>query len=69
MEDQGVADIYVAKTLPSREYLCLPGLLGRDHVFVHVLQLRKVVQNVEEYIVQKGVALDVMVKRWIFWFH
>jgi hypothetical protein len=43
--------------------------LGRHNVFVHVLQLRKVVQNVEEYIVQKGVVLDVMVKRWIFWFH
>jgi hypothetical protein len=34
-------------------------------VFVHVLQLRKVVQHIEEYIVQKGVARDVMVKRWI----
>ncbi len=43
----------------------------RHHVFVHVLQLRKVVQNVEEYrdIVQKGVVLDGMVKRWIFCFH
>ncbi len=26
-------------------------------------------QNVEEYIVQKGVVLDGMVKRWIFCFH
>ncbi len=25
MEDQGVADIYVAQTLPSREDQCLPG--------------------------------------------
>jgi hypothetical protein len=40
---QEVADVYVAQTLPSREDgVCL----GRHHVFVHVLQLRKVVQNV-----------------------
>ncbi len=41
---------------------------GGHYVFVHVLQLRKVVLNVEEYIVQKGVVLDVFVKCWIFWF-
>jgi hypothetical protein len=41
-------------------------ILGRHHAFVHVLQLRQVVQ---EYIVQKGVVLDSMVKRWIFSFH
>ncbi len=35
--------------------------LGRHHVCVHVLQLRKVV--LEEYIVQKGAVLGGMVKR------
>jgi hypothetical protein len=30
-------------------------VLGRYHVFMHVLQLKKV-QNVKEYIVQKGVV-------------
>jgi hypothetical protein len=38
-------------------------------VFVHVLQLRKVVQHKEEYIVQKGVVRVVMVKRWSIWFN
>ncbi len=38
-------------------------------VFVHVLQSRKVVQHIEEYIVQKGVVWAVFVKRWSVWFH
>ena len=37
-------------------------------VVVHVLQFRKVVQHIEEYIVQKGVVLVVNVKR-VSWFH
>ena len=38
-------------------------------VFVHVLQSRKVVQHIKEYIVQKGVVRVGMVKRWSVWFH